>query len=57
MDIPLLEKLTSAFLDLRVLTDDGTLAYPYSTRELVNVVVHLEKYPDGIIILILLALV
>ena len=38
---PLLEMLTGAFKDLRALTDSGKLTYPYSTRELVNVIKHL----------------
>lgn len=43
-----LHQLTSIFADLRRAVDDGTLAYPYSTRELVNIVRHLQKYPsDG----------
>ena len=37
----LLEMLTGAFKDLRALTDSGKLTYPYSTRELVNVIKHL----------------
>jgi energy-coupling factor transporter ATP-binding protein EcfA2 len=42
----MLYKLTSAFKDLRQLTEDGVLSYPYSTRELVNVVQHLTRFPD-----------
>ncbi|KAL0082790.1 AAA domain-containing protein [Phycomyces blakesleeanus] len=42
----LLDKLSSAFTDLRRLVDEGLISYPYSTRELVNIVLHLEKYPD-----------
>ncbi len=34
VDIVTLEKLTSAFTDLRVLTDEGTLAYPYPSARL-----------------------
>ncbi|KAF9184077.1 von Willebrand factor A domain-containing protein 8 [Haplosporangium sp. Z 767] len=47
-DVPeeLLLKLTAAFEDLRVLVDEGLLSYPYSTRELVNVVRHMQKYPE-----------
>lgn len=36
----------SIFSDLRSLSDEGTLSYPYSTRELVNIVKHLQKFPD-----------
>ncbi|KAI1297032.1 von Willebrand factor A domain-containing protein 8 [Mortierella claussenii] len=47
-DVPeeLLLKLTAAFEDLRVLVDEGLLSYPYSTRELVNVVRHMQLYPE-----------
>jgi hypothetical protein len=47
-DVPeeLLLKLTGAFEDLRVLVDEGLLSYPYSTRELVNVVRHMQIYPE-----------
>ncbi|RCI00345.1 von Willebrand factor A domain-containing protein 8, partial [Rhizopus stolonifer] len=42
----LLLKLSNAFTDLRKLTDEGLISYPYSTRELVNIVLHLENYPE-----------
>ncbi|KAI8350392.1 AAA domain-containing protein [Blakeslea trispora] len=42
----LLVKMSSAFTDLRKLTDEGLISYPYSTRELVNIVLHLERYPE-----------
>ncbi|KAG0097282.1 von Willebrand factor A domain-containing protein 8 [Podila epicladia] len=47
-DVPeeLLLKLTAAFEDLRILVDEGLLSYPYSTRELVNVVRHMQIYPE-----------
>jgi hypothetical protein len=41
----LLQKLTLTFNDLRRLVDEGLLNYPYSTRELVSIVRHLEAYP------------
>ncbi|KAI8930150.1 AAA domain-containing protein [Entophlyctis helioformis] len=41
----LLMKLISSFKDLRRLVDEGLINYPYSTRELVNVVKHLQTYP------------
>eukprot|EP00736_Rhodelphis_marinus_P000056 Rmarinus@m.14300 len=50
-NVPLqtLHRLTAVFSHLRTLADDGRLAYPYSTRELVNIVRHLDKYPeDGV---------
>ncbi|KHJ47859.1 hypothetical protein D918_02018 [Trichuris suis] len=40
-----LVKLTAAFSELRALADSGSLEYPYSTRELVNIVRHLQIYP------------
>ncbi|KAL1924595.1 uncharacterized protein VTP21DRAFT_4249 [Calcarisporiella thermophila] len=42
----LLEKLSNAFTDLRRLVDEGMISYPYSTRELVNIVRHLQAYPE-----------
>lgn len=45
----ILQKLTAAFNDLRGLYEDGSLTYPYSMRELVGVVKHLDSYPgDGV---------
>lgn len=41
----LLELLIAAFTELRGLVEKGQLLYPYSTRELVNVVRHLALYP------------
>lgn len=42
-------KLIDAFSELRTMSDAGTFLYPYSTRELVNIVKHLDAYPeDGI---------
>jgi len=37
---------TTAFADLRRLVDDGQISYPYSTRELVNIVRHMQQYPQ-----------
>ena len=34
------------FSDLRLAVEDGRLQYPYSTRELLAVVRHLDRYPD-----------
>jgi hypothetical protein len=42
----LLQKLIAAFNDLRSLVDQELINYPYSTRELVNVARHLDKYPN-----------
>uniref|UniRef100_A0A1I8FUD4 von Willebrand factor A domain-containing protein 8 n=1 Tax=Macrostomum lignano TaxID=282301 RepID=A0A1I8FUD4_9PLAT len=46
-DVPqqVLQKLVSMFADLRAMSDEGNLQYPYSTRELVNIVRHLQKFP------------
>nr|XP_057938465.1 von Willebrand factor A domain-containing protein 8 isoform X2 [Doryrhamphus excisus] len=41
-----LEKLVAAFGELRSMADQGTIAYPYSTREVVNIVKHLQKFPS-----------
>jgi hypothetical protein len=37
-----LKKLVAAFGELRSLADQGLLNYPYSTRELVNIVRHVQ---------------
>ncbi|XP_068159002.1 von Willebrand factor A domain-containing protein 8 isoform X1 [Drosophila tropicalis] len=41
-----LRMLVNAFGELRNLADEGLLNYPYSTREVVSIVKHLERYPD-----------
>jgi hypothetical protein len=41
--------LTSAFLELREAVDTGLITYPYSTRELTNIVRHLRQYPGDTI--------
>ncbi len=41
-----LRKLVAAFAELRMHVEEGTLSYPYSTRELVNAVRHLSRFPD-----------
>lgn len=44
-----IHRLISAFDELRGLYEEGVLSYPYSVRELVNVVKHMDRYPqDGI---------
>nr|KAF6428760.1 von Willebrand factor A domain containing 8 [Rousettus aegyptiacus] len=43
---PILQKLVAAFGELRSLADQGIINYPYSTREVVNIVKHLQKYPS-----------
>ncbi|XP_061485897.1 von Willebrand factor A domain-containing protein 8 isoform X2 [Rhineura floridana] len=42
---PVLQKLVAAFGELRSLADQGIISYPYSTREVVNIVKHLQKFP------------
>lgn len=46
-DVPakLLAKLVAAFAELRSMADIGQISYPYSTREVVNIVRHLQRYP------------
>ncbi|CAH2270126.1 jg7660 [Pararge aegeria aegeria] len=43
-DVPqdIMKKLVQAFAQLRNMADQGQLTYPYSTRELVNIVKHLQ---------------
>uniref|UniRef100_A0A8B9JC72 von Willebrand factor A domain containing 8 n=1 Tax=Astyanax mexicanus TaxID=7994 RepID=A0A8B9JC72_ASTMX len=47
-DVPdaVLQKLVAAFGELRGMADQGTITYPYSTREVVNIVKHLQKFPE-----------
>lgn len=43
-DVPdaLVERLVKAFGELRNMADQGLVNYPYSTREVVNIVKHLQ---------------
>ncbi|TPX75293.1 hypothetical protein CcCBS67573_g03438 [Chytriomyces confervae] len=45
VDEDILIKLIDSFNDLRRLVDEGLINYPYSTRELVSVVKHLQSFP------------
>lgn len=47
-DVPrgVLDTLVSAFGELRTMADVGQLSYPYSTREVVNIVKHLQRFPE-----------
>uniref|UniRef100_A0A8C6UA26 von Willebrand factor A domain-containing protein 8 n=1 Tax=Neogobius melanostomus TaxID=47308 RepID=A0A8C6UA26_9GOBI len=47
-DVPesTLQRLVAAFGELRSMADQGTISYPYSTREVVNIVKHLQKFPE-----------
>ena len=40
------ERLVDAFDELRFASENGVLSYPYSTRELVHVVKHLNRFPE-----------
>lgn len=46
VDQRLLYQLVQAFGELRSMSDVGQLSYPYSTREVVSIVKHLQRYPD-----------
>ncbi|GMF35840.1 unnamed protein product [Phytophthora fragariaefolia] len=49
VEVDILRRLCRAFAELRELVENGTITYPYSTREAVAVAKHLEKFPnDGI---------
>lgn len=41
-----IDQIISAFGDLRQLFDKNLVSYPYSTREAVNIVKHLQTYPQ-----------
>ncbi|XP_059607607.1 von Willebrand factor A domain-containing protein 8 [Phlebotomus argentipes] len=47
-DVPrnVLDTLVRAFAELRSMADVGQLSYPYSTREVVNIVKHLQRFPS-----------
>ena len=50
VDVALLRRLTVVFGDLRQSVDAGALAYPYSTRELVAIARHVQRFPrDGLL--------
>lgn len=46
-DVPIedVRRVTKIFSSLRKMSDEGELAYPYSTREAVHVVKHLQAFP------------
>ncbi|XP_044576312.1 von Willebrand factor A domain-containing protein 8 [Cotesia glomerata] len=44
VDDKIIEKLVRTFGELRNMSDQGLVAYPYSTREVVNIVKHLQKF-------------
>lgn len=43
-DVPdaLVDRLVKAFGELRNMADQGLVSYPYSTREVVNIIKHLQ---------------
>lgn len=46
-----LQKLVAAFGELRSMAEQGKITYPYSTREVVNIVKHLQvKVGKGLIV-------
>jgi von Willebrand factor A domain-containing protein 8 len=49
----LLTRLSAAFNELRTLFENGDIAYPYSTREAVAVVKHLQRYPEDDVVAVL----
>ena len=53
VDSKILANLVDSFAELRHMVEEGKLTYPFSTRELVSVVTHLEKYPDDGVITVL----
>uniref|UniRef100_A0AAR5PQP5 von Willebrand factor A domain-containing protein 8 n=2 Tax=Dendroctonus ponderosae TaxID=77166 RepID=A0AAR5PQP5_DENPD len=42
-----IRNLVDIFGDLRLMADQGLLNYPYSTREVVNIIKHLQKFPTA----------
>ncbi|PPR05936.1 hypothetical protein CVT24_006658 [Panaeolus cyanescens] len=46
LDEELVLRLVGAFHDLRKGYENGTLTYPYSLRELINLVKHMKAYPS-----------
>ncbi|XP_076766995.1 von Willebrand factor A domain-containing protein c12.2 [Xylocopa sonorina] len=46
VDNKIIFKLVKAFGELRNMADQGLVSYPYSTREVVNIIKHLEKFPQ-----------
>ncbi|KAJ3214369.1 hypothetical protein HDU67_001757 [Dinochytrium kinnereticum] len=46
VDAVLMKRLIGAFNDLRAAFDDNLITYPYSLRELLNLVKHMQKFPS-----------
>lgn len=49
----LLTRISASFDELRTLFENGDIVYPYSTREAVAVVKHLQRYPEDDIVAVL----
>ena len=49
----LLARLSASFNELRILFESGEIAYPYSTREAVAIVKHLQRYPGDDVVAVL----
>lgn len=45
--VKVLRQLVGVFGELRNMADQSLLSYPYSTREVVNIVKHLQKFPEA----------
>ena len=45
MSADIISRLAVAFVDLRALHKEGLLAYPFSARECVSIVKHLQGFP------------
>merc|ERR1712079_132518 len=42
----IMRRVVKSFSELRTMADEGQIHYPYSTREVVNIVKHLQRFPD-----------
>jgi len=45
-----IDQIIAAFGDLRQLFDKNLVSYPYSTREAVNIIKHLQTYPQDMLL-------
>ncbi|KAF5289201.1 hypothetical protein FQR65_LT00087 [Abscondita terminalis] len=45
--IPTIKILVDVFGELRTMADEGLVSYPYSTREAVNIIKHLQRFPNA----------
>lgn len=46
VDVDIVMKLANSFAQLRQLNEQGDLQYPFSVREAVSIIKHVEKYPQ-----------